>query len=170
MDIYNNEQDMMPCRRKNINTPRAMPSVKNNRFDSPFRSPYASPTLPYHAAISGPHSSFRYRPPYQHRKRPYCHPPSPIYPINSPANVQHSSNWLSPRTSSPYIYKSPQNMIQGYDFSATSPDSRFHSHKNPRTVCLAEQFDVNDYVIPAMTANPWSKLEEFHANCRMDEQ
>lgn len=92
-------------------TPRVMPSMKNNRFDSPFRSPYASPTISHYAAMSGPHSSFRYRPPYQHRKRPYCRPPSPIYPVNSPTSVQHSLNWRPPRTSSPYISKNPQNMV-----------------------------------------------------------
>lgn len=36
--------------------------------------------------------------------------------------------------------------------------------------CTAEQFDVNDYVIPAMTSNPWAKLEEVYANRRLDEQ
>ncbi|CAG9531951.1 unnamed protein product [Cercopithifilaria johnstoni] len=172
MNIYNNnEQEMMPRRQKNFGTPRIMTSMKNNHFDSPFRSPYDSATFPRYATMSSPHSSFRHKSPYQHRKRPYCHPPAPLYSVNSLTSTQHPPNWHSPsRTSLPCIYKNPQNMIQGHGSCAISSGNRRHNHKDSRTVCLAEQFDVNDYVIPAMTSNPWSKLEEFYANRRLDEQ
>uniref|UniRef100_A0A0R3S375 CUT domain-containing protein n=1 Tax=Elaeophora elaphi TaxID=1147741 RepID=A0A0R3S375_9BILA len=183
----NKEQEMVP-RRKHFGTPRFLTSMKNNRLDSPFRSPYAPPTSPQYPTISSSHSSFRHRLPYQNQKRPYCHLPAPTYSVNNLTSAQHPPNWHGPsRTSSSYIYKNPQNMVgasrllglkelqvmkmvQGRGgFCTSSPGNRRHNHKNSQTECLAKQFDVNDYVIPAMTANPWSKLEELYANRRLDE-
>ncbi|EFO23514.1 hypothetical protein LOAG_04968 [Loa loa] len=127
--------------------------------------------FPPYVTMPSPHSSFRQRPSYQHQKRPCCHWSAPTYSVNNLTNVQHSPNWhgLS-RASSPYIYKNPQNtvdasrLIQERGSScSTSPNSRRHN-RNSGTVYLAEQFDVNDYVIPAMTSNPWAKLEKFYAS------
>lgn len=81
--------------------------AKSNRFDSPFRSPYAPATFPYYAS----HSSFRYRSPYQ-QKRPYINLSAPSYSVSSLTNAQHCPNWHGPsRAFSPYIYKNPQNMV-----------------------------------------------------------
>ncbi|VDP12967.1 unnamed protein product [Onchocerca flexuosa] len=164
----------MPRPRKNFGTPRAMTFVKSNHFDSPFRSPYASPIFPHNTTMSSPYS--RHSSLYQHQKRPYCHMSTPTYSVNSLTSGQYSPNWRGPsKAYSPYIYKNPQNMvdvsylIQEYSgFSSTIPpdnrrDSRMNSGAN-------EQFNVNEYVIPSMTANPWAKLEEFFVNCRLDEQ
>uniref|UniRef100_A0AAF5RUK9 Uncharacterized protein n=1 Tax=Wuchereria bancrofti TaxID=6293 RepID=A0AAF5RUK9_WUCBA len=165
----NSEEEMVLQQRKSFCTPCPATPAKSNRFDSPFRSPYAPATFPYYAS----HSSFHYRSPYQHQKRPYINLSAPTYSINSLTNAQHCPNWHGPsRTFSPYIYKNPQNMIQecGGGSFTTTPNYGRHINKNPRTACLAEQFDVNDYVTPAMTSNPWAKLEEFYANCRLDEK
>ncbi|KAL4002563.1 hypothetical protein ACH3XW_3955 [Acanthocheilonema viteae] len=169
--MYNNEQEMTPRPRKNFGTPRTTTSMKDSHFHNPFRSPYAFPAFSDYATVPSPHSPFRYNSPYQHQKR-HCYPCAPAYSISNLTSAQHPPNWHNPLgASSPYISKNPQNMIQGRGgFSSISPDIRRYDHKNSRTIRLAEQFDVNDYVIPAMTSNPWSKLEEFYANRRLDEQ
>ncbi|VDO36761.1 Uncharacterized protein BM_BM10804 [Brugia malayi] len=165
----NSEEEIVPQQqqqRKSFCTRCPATPAKSNRFDSPFRSPYAPATFPYYAS----HSSFRYRSPYQ-QKRPYINLSAPSYSVSSLTNAQHCPNWHGPsRAFSPYIYKNPQNMIQECgDSFTTTPNYRRHNN-NSRTACLAEQFDVNDYVIPAMTSNPWAKLEEFYANRRFDEK
>uniref|UniRef100_A0A8R1U0T2 Uncharacterized protein n=1 Tax=Onchocerca volvulus TaxID=6282 RepID=A0A8R1U0T2_ONCVO len=141
--MQNNEQEMMPRPRKNPGTPRAVTFVKSSRFDSPFKSPYASPMLPHNATMSSPYSSSRHGSLYQHQKRPYCHLSTPTYAVNNLTSGQYSPNWRGPsKAYSPYIYKNPQNMIQEYSsFSTIPPDNRRDSRKNSGTT---EQFNVNE--------------------------
>ncbi|VIO91752.1 Uncharacterized protein BM_BM10804 [Brugia malayi] len=105
----NSEEEIVPQQqqqRKSFCTRCPATPAKSNRFDSPFRSPYAPATFPYYAS----HSSFRYRSPYQ-QKRPYINLSAPSYSVSSLTNAQHCPNWHGPsRAFSPYIYKNPQNM------------------------------------------------------------
>uniref|UniRef100_A0A915PFF2 Uncharacterized protein n=1 Tax=Setaria digitata TaxID=48799 RepID=A0A915PFF2_9BILA len=161
----------MPQPRNNFGISRATTSV-DGRFDNPFRSPYSPLTFPNYAVMSSSYSSPHHLP-YQQKKRPPYGPSSvPNYRTNSHTSVHYSPNWRSsPRAHSPYIYKSPQHMVQEYGGSyATARDCRRDGHMNSGAVFPAEQFDVNDYVVPSMTSNPWAKLEEFYDNRRLDGQ
>ncbi|MCP9259366.1 hypothetical protein DINM_002316 [Dirofilaria immitis] len=165
--MQSNKQEMIPQSRRNFNVSRTKTLMKSNR-DGPFRSLCTLPMFPQSTVVSSSYSSLCYRSLYQHQKRPNCHLSTPIYSVSNFTNAQHFPAWRGPpKAYSPHIYKNPQNMIKGCsDFSITS-DSRRDSCKNSEAI---EQFDVNEYVIPSMTVNPWAKLEELYINRQLDEQ
>lgn len=166
----NNDQETESRQRTYSGAARPMISMKSNRLHRPYVNvnSYAAATFPHCTPKPG---CFRYTSPFQYQKRAYSYASAPTYSVGRFTGAQDFPNRDGPsRASSSYIYKNPQNKIQACrDTFTNSRNSRHHNHKNA-TSHLAGKFDVTDYVIPAMTSNPWAKLEEFYTNRRLDNQ
>ncbi|VDN30369.1 unnamed protein product [Gongylonema pulchrum] len=148
----------------------------HNQFRSPFESPYSG-----RFAAGRSNWSPRVFPgtPYPQQRLPHWKrspsTPSSSSPASNFTPEQSTSGWrgTSRPSYSPYTYKSARYLPHGSSSprfhttpgSSSSSSSRRSSYGATPRSAQSKKFDVNDYVIPAMTSNPWEKLEEeYYAN------
>ncbi|VDN02200.1 unnamed protein product [Thelazia callipaeda] len=136
--MHNNQQEMMPRPQKSLGNLPSNPVCRRGNFKISFKSPFAPRRPPIYLAES-----------FHHQKRPY-------YQISCPNDNSYS----------PYTYKSPQYKDQKHSSSKTysSPtaflEKNCSNHSGLQSRPCMKNFNVNEYVIPDMTTNPWKMLEE----------
>lgn len=169
-----NDPDMMPKERRNLEGSRGgrRRSDARQTFESPFGSPY----IPLFSGYGVPpkrlgsnYNAQRYSPQnYQQRgsmrgSSPRClkprFPSSSAQPFNNPPNqycYQNNSNF-NPYCNRTKMYSNKDHFSSARGDSFGKRPGRF----NPRSGNTeGNVFDVKDYIIPAMTADPWATLKK----------